>query len=376
MPTKTKKKKVLIIYATGGMGHVTAARALEQSFAKHHKNIEIRSEDVIDYAAKAYKKIFVDGYNFVSARQPELWGWLYKKFNDRTQQKIPMQISRLAIESRFTAMIEEFEPDHIVVTHPLPAILMSYAREKQIAFIPLSIVVTDYGCHSFWVDPIIDNYFVATNDVGKCLEQFGVRQKNVTVTGIPIEQKFTKKLNKSTVRKKLKLDAKDFVMMIVGGQLTFTQMKKVITGIHKQAPAVKFLVVAGRDKKLKMSIERSKLHADQRISTFGFVSNMEELMAASDVIFSKAGGLTTSECLAMGLPMIIFKVIPGQEEANVEFLINHKAALKADSLNDIVTHAVDLASGSRKISQMTKAVAKIAKPQSAKSVTDHIVRSL
>ena len=71
-------KKVLIVYATGGMGHVTAAKAAEEAFKNKYPDVEVKSVDVIDYANKLYKKMFVDGYNYVSAKTPELWGFLYR----------------------------------------------------------------------------------------------------------------------------------------------------------------------------------------------------------------------------------------------------------------------------------------------------------
>src|SRR3989338_5029151 len=91
------KKKVLIVYATGGMGHVTAGKALEEVFAKYHSDIEIKNVDVISFANRTYKKIFVDGYNWISAHAPWIWGMLYHAYNDKSKQKLPMVLSRLAI---------------------------------------------------------------------------------------------------------------------------------------------------------------------------------------------------------------------------------------------------------------------------------------
>ena len=180
-------KKVLIAYATGGMGHVTAARAIEEAFKNKYPEVEINKVDVIDYANTVYKKIFVDGYNFVSAKKPQMWGWLYKSFNKPISQKLPTMLSRLAIEGHFIPFVKKYNPDFIVSTHPLPMRLISHSNEQNVIDIHSSMVVTDFGCHSFWVDDQVNYYFTATEDVGKCLQNYGVTPDQVVVTGIPIE---------------------------------------------------------------------------------------------------------------------------------------------------------------------------------------------
>src|SRR3989344_5119369 len=191
------KKKVLVVYATGGMGHVTAAQATTKAFEAKYPEVEVKTVDVLDYANFFYKKIFVDGYNWVSARRPDLWGRLYRKFNNKAKQKFPTLISRWAIEKRFIKFVKEFKPDFIVSTHPLPMILISHSKEQNVVDIYSSMVVTDFGCHSFWVDEEVNYYFVATEDVKMCLQGYGVDPDKVIVTGIPIQLKFSKKINKA-----------------------------------------------------------------------------------------------------------------------------------------------------------------------------------
>ena len=249
-------KKVLIVYATGGMGHVMAARAIEQAFKAKYPAVEIQNVDVIDYANKLYKKIFVDGYDYVSAKKPELWGWLYKSYNNKSRQKLPMVLSQLAIEGRFIPFVKKFNPDFIVSTHPLPMILISASKRKDVIDINSSIVVTDFGCHSFWVDKEVNYYFVATEEVKKCLNTYDVDLNKIIVTGIPIELKFAETLDREKLVKKLNLNPNLFTLLIVGGQFNFINMKKIIDGIHHQNRGkIQLLIVAGRDKDLKEALE-------------------------------------------------------------------------------------------------------------------------
>ncbi|MFA5021510.1 MAG: glycosyltransferase [Patescibacteria group bacterium] len=366
-------KKVLIVYATGGMGHVSAARAIEQAFKEKYPEVEIKNVDVIDFAMKVYKKVFVDGYNYVSAKTPELWGWLYRTYNNKSKQKLPQLLSQLAIEGKFIPFIEEFKPDFIISTHPLPMLLVSHSKKKQIINILSSMVLTDFGCHSFWIAPEVNYYFVATDNVKQCLFDYKVKPEQVAVTGIPIETKFSKTPAKAELIKKFGLEAGLFTVLIVGGQFTYSALQAIISGITKKHDGkVQFLVVAGRDQDLKEALDKSDLNKNSKIKTFGFVNYMQELMAVSDLIFSKAGGLTVSECMAMGLPMVINKVIPGQEEDNVNYLVDAGAAVKVQNFDEVVNAVNDLVSDPQKIAKMKAACQKIGHPNSAVALADFV----
>ena len=370
-------KKVLIVYATGGMGHVNAAKAVEEAFKDKYPGVEVKNVDVIDYANKLYRKVFVDGYNYVSAKKPELWGWLYRKFNNKSNQKLPTALSQLAIEGNSIPSIQKFNPDFIVSTHPLPMVLISHSKKKDVIDIYSSMVVTDFGCHSFWVDPEVNYYFTATKDVAKCLQDYGVKPNQEVVTGIPIQLKFSKQLDKAELVKKFGLKPGLPTILIVGGQFSFSALKKIIDGVFKKhGDKVQLLIVAGRDNDLKEALEKSNLHENQNIKIFGFVDNMQELMTVSDLIFSKAGGLTVSECMAKGLPMIINKVIPGQEEDNVNYLVSKGAAIKANDFEGIVVGVNDLLANPGNIEKMKAAARQIGRPNSTMDLVDFVYKEI
>src|SRR3989338_2714507 len=370
-------KKVLIVYATGGMGHVTAARAVQQAFAAKYPDVVVKNVDVIDYASKLYQKVFVDGYNYVSSKTPELWGWLYRQFNHRTNQKLPTALSKLAIEGKFIPFIKEFKPDFIVATHPLPMMLVSASKRKEVINILSSMVVTDFGCHSFWVDPEVNYYFVATQDVARCLGGYGVKLGQMAVTGIPIEPKFAQNFDKKILQQKFGLNPNLFTLLIVGGQFNFSVLKTIISGVKKKnGDKIQFLVVAGRDVDLKESLDNSDFSKNHQVKIFGFIDNMHELMAVSDLIFSKAGGLTVSECLALGLPMIINKVIPGQEEDNVNFLVRKGAGIKVNNFSEIVKSVNQLIINPTKIQKMKKAAKSLDRPKSAEALADFVYKRI
>src|SRR4030042_1372964 len=94
---------------------------------------------------------------------PEIWGWMYNTFNKKSRQDLPSKMSYWAIERRFIPFIKEFDPDFIISTHPLPMIIVSHSKDKKVIDVLSSMVCTDFGCHSFWVDPEGNYYFGATD---------------------------------------------------------------------------------------------------------------------------------------------------------------------------------------------------------------------
>jgi len=372
----SKQKKVLIVYATGGMGHVTAAKATEQAFKLKYPDVETKNIDVIDFAPKFYKKIFVDGYNYVSAKKPKFWGWLYRKYNNRFSQKLPTMLSVAAISRKFIPFIKEFNPDFIISAHPLPMVLVSNSREKNIIDILSSIIITDFGCHSFWINKGVNYYFCAAEDVKKCLGGYGVDLNSAVVSGIPIEPKFSKQEDKISLAKKFGLNLERPTLLIVGGQFSFLNLKMIIDGINHRNKDIQFIVISGRDKALRNAIEKSDLSKNNNIKIFDFVDNMQEFMTVSDLIFSKAGGLTVSECMAKGLPMVINKVIPGQEEDNVNYLVRHNAAVKADSFSGIIEEVNNLLANPAKLAEMKNNCLKIGRPNSAENLVDFVYEKI
>jgi len=371
-------KKVLIVYTSGGMGHVMAAKAAEQALRRKYPDVEVKNVNVIDFASRTYKFFFVEGYNYISAKLPGLWAWLYKGFNNKSVQDLPSLLSYWAIKNRFIPFVKEFDPDFIISAHPLPMVLISRSKDKKIIDVLSSMVCTDFGCHSFWVDPEVNYYFCATTGVKQCLEGYGAPSEKIVITGIPIEEKFAQMLDPNQINIKLGLKPDLFTILIVGGQFVFETLKTVISGVlDKHDGKVQFLVVAGRDKYLKEAIDNSDLNSRySNVKAYGFVDNMHELMTVSDIIFSKAGGLTVSECMAKGLPMVINKVIPGQEEDNVNYLVEKNAAIKVENTAGIIEALNNLIANPQKVAEMKIAAQSIGKPNSAESLADFVMEKI
>ena len=366
-------KKVLIIYAGAGQGHYSCAKSIKRVFEDKYPEIETGLFDVLNHPFKIYQKAFAGGYEYLAGHIPFFWRLLYRFFNNSRRQKFAQLVFKLFFEKPLAALIGDFKPDFIIATHFLPARLISFSQRDDLIRIPSGAVLTDYGCHSFWLDPEINYYFVATPELKKCLMGYGVKDEQIMVFGIPIEKKFSPPNNQAEIVQKLGLKAGLFTFLIVGGQFKLSAVKALIDDLEKnQAGKIQYLIVAGRDGEFEKAAEQSNLKQMANVKTFGFIPNLEELMAASDIIFSKAGGLTVSECLATGLPLIINKVIPGQEEDNVEFLTGHGAAVKVNNIKEISQLIDELLARPEKLAAMKNAALILGKPKAAEELVEFV----
>lgn len=364
--------RILIMHATGGMGHVKAAAALAEAFAQRYPDAHVENHDALRFAPSWFRFGLVDGYDWVSANVPWVWKRLYTRFNNPKRHDFLTTLSRRALGPKIFPFLRDYRPDFFIATHPLPLKLAALAHHDGLISCPTSITITDYGCHSFWVHPEVNYYFSATDGVAACLRGWGVPNEKIVVSGIPIAAKFSQVLDPTALRRRLGLSVTAPTLLVVGGQLAFSRLRSLVTRLLKTTSA-QVLVVAGRDVKLYRRLGHTHFAIPARVKTFGFVSNIEELMTVSDLVFTKAGGLTVSECLGVGVPMVIGHVIPGQEEDNVSYLVGKGAAVHVNDLSRLEETILRLMAAPQKLARLREACRTIRKPQAAAQVAEFVM---
>jgi len=370
------KKRVLIVHARAGLGHISAAKALEEAFAENHPDVEVKNVDIIDFSMKIYKEIFVHGYNFLSEKVPPGWGLFYNHLKSKSAQTIADTLSKIAMDSKFLPFIKEYNPDFIIATYPLATRLISISKRQELIDIPSAMVVTDFGFHSFWVDKETNYYFAATEELKTKITHAGVGEERIVVTGIPIRKQFSKKIDAPQFLPSIGLRADIPTFLILGGQYGHTTLEKVVQGVRKNVKETQFIIISGRCEELKKNLETSFLQDIPEVKIFDFVKNIEDFMGSSSLIFTKAGGLTVSECLAIGTPMIIYKIIPGQEEGNMEYCVRMGAALKVRNVKELISRASRLLGDPKDLEKMKKACLNLGKPHAAKTIVDFIYKKI
>lgn len=365
-------KRILILHAPVGMGHPMVAKAIKDVFNEKYSDFEVKNINILDYTFKIFEKGLPGVYDYLSFRAPRLYKWAYHYYDDNYRQKFLNFGTKLFLNSKFIPSIKEFHPDFIIATHPLAMQLISLSKDAELINVLSANVCTDFGCHHLWFNRDIDFYFAANEEVRGCLAGYGAKNDSIKVTGIPIASKYAKTLERQKILEDLKLNHDQPILMIVGGQLSYGELLRVVGGIIEKNSRVQFIIVAGRDQILQKKFANSRLRSNQSVKLFGFVNNMDELMTAADLVFSKAGGSTVAECLAKCLPMIIYKVIPGQEEDNVNYLTRKGAAIKADGVKNLIKESLDLLDNKERLNNMKKSCQLIGRPKAAFDLADFV----
>ena len=256
---------------------------------------------------------------------------------------------------KFARFVKQFAPDAVLCTHYLPVELLGGLRKKWSGPPPLTVsIVTDFEAHALWMESNVDLYCVAAEDTKARLVARGVLPAQVLATGIPISVKFSNKIDASFVRKNYGL--RDDLPILDQIERPFQT-----------------LVVAGRNEELRRELAARDYHHPTHV--LGFVTNMQELMAISDLLVTKPGGLTTSEALAMGKPLFILNPIPGQEAANSDFLLQRGAAAKVSRVEDL-PFALDGLLGSKKLAAMARAAKALGRPSAAAAICRAVIGRL
>ncbi len=347
--------KILILSASIGSGHTKAAQALQKIFGE--------SAQVVDFMAKEIsllnwltKKFYLAALRFI----PDLYDRIYKLADGRKVGVSTRFLSSALMYLPFARLMNKFRPDIVICTHPFPeaaASLWKFLHAKSEKNFLLAAVLTDYSLHEIWIFGEVDAYFVATEEMRQELATHCRAGQKIFATGIPIDEKFS--------RTEKSLDATHTTILIMGGGLGLGSIEETLSELDKIRLPLKILVVAGQNENLLARLRRTKISHPMKI--FGYVSQVDKLMAAADLLITKPGALTMTEAFAMGLPLILHAPIPGPEFKNAQYAVAHGAAI---SVGDKKISAVveELLNAPARLAEMKLNAQKISKPFAATGI--------
>lgn len=315
-----KQIRILVFSAAYGNGHLRAAEAIIEEIRIKEPSAIVTHLDFGDFLSKRFNSIVKKLYIELIKRSPKLWGkFYYQTTKLHPQSRIQRFLNQLG-RTNLLKYIQEFKPDLIVCTYPTISSILAQLRLEHILQVPLITVITDYTVHSHWVHPGVDRYIVACEEVKKMLVSGGIFAQRIQVTGIPISPKFEGKMNRELIISKLGINPNLPTLLIMGAYGSLESTKRICQNLSDSRVPVQSIIVCGNNRKLYHSLQEVITYAPNPMVRLGYVDNMEELMSVSDLIITKAGGLTVTEALTKHLPLVIYKPIPGQEEENSHFV--------------------------------------------------------
>jgi len=342
--------RVLVFSAAFGNGHLRAAEAIIEGILLKHPSAKIIHLDFGDFLNQPLNTLIKSGYSKLIKYIPKLWGKFYYKTAEVQPRSRSQHLLNQLGRRQYLKYIRTFKPDLIVCTYPTISSIMAQLRLEQLLQIPVITVITDYTVHSHWVHQGVDGYMVACTEVRESLASWGIKAQRIHVTGIPVSLKFEGEMERAHLRTKLGLKSGLPTFLVMGGSYgVLKSAKRICKKLADSLLPVQTIIVCGKNKKLYHSLEEVIEQGRNTMIRLEFVDNVEELMSVSDLIITKAGGLTVSEALTKHLPLIIYKPIPGQEEENAHFVQRIGAGFVAGNekelkqlLNRFIRHPEDI----------------------------------
>jgi processive 1,2-diacylglycerol beta-glucosyltransferase len=373
-------ERILILHASVGGGHKSAAQALAEAFSRNPERL-VRVEDALQYGNALFREAYTRSYLQLSDKAPLLWKLFYESA-DTDDRDLAITTNRLRglaerpLVSKLDALVRKFAPDAIVCTHPLPIEVLEHLKLQGRLRTPIYCVITDFVAHSMWLNSAVDRYFLASIPTRQELIARGVPASILHVSGIPVKLEIAEPKPPAEMRARHGLATDKPVVALFGGGLDPRRVRLMVERLLEMPLSGELLVIAGRSEALGGAIANLGDGPQMRLHKLGFINYVDDLVAASDLVITKAGGLIVSEVLARGVPMVIIDPIPGQEEWNADVVAGSGAGIQL-RMPESVPHAVlDLLVQPDRLPVMREQARRVGRPRAAIEIADHIMHEL
>ena len=373
-------KRILILYAKYGGGHLSAAKSIQTYIEEHYfYNAEVKCVDCVEYVSPFINNVTTGAYKKMAKTAPKLW----KKIYYGSQKGFISGFSNKANEimaKRLLNLFKQFLPDVVISTHPFASHMTSYLKETKQYDCTLATVMTDFAPHDQWlVGKEYGDFFFVSNEKMKqtLINSYGIDENKVFASGVPLANTFSYPFydNETYKNYRLKKDKK-LILFFGGGEFGLGQKRtvQVLHNLCNYLDKYQIVAISGRNKKMNNEfLKLSKILNNDDLHVLKYTNDVPDLMHIASLVVTKPGGLTSSESLASNLPILIVNPIPGQEEENAEFLENSGAAIwlkENDNIEEVINNILN---NENKLNEMKEKAKLIAKPNSTMEICQTIL---
>ena len=377
-PLTKAPRRILLLSVSAGAGHMRAAEALRAQAALTPTVASATHLDVMQFVSSGFRKLYTDFYITLVNKHPALWGYLYQMTNeaqaDSSLQKLRRGVERLSTRA-LRKEIDAFAPDAILCTHFLPAEILARMLRSGRLRCPVWVQVTDFDLHRLWVQEGMAGYFAANDEVAYRMRAQGIPADTIHVTGIPIMPAFGAPGTRTACAAQLGLDPARTTILLMGGGAGLGSLDTLAARLLRLPGDFQLIVMAGKNLAALETLQRLASQNPGRLLAQGYTDRVEQLMICADLVITKPGGLTTSECLALGLPMIVNAPIPGQEERNADYLLEQGVALKAFDAVTLEYRIAYLLQHPEKLAEMRAKALALGRIDAARTVLDIVLNA-
>lgn len=366
-----RNSKVLILTAKYGNGHVQVAKTLEDKC----KQMGFSKVIVCNLYSESFP-VFSEITQYLYLKSFSIGKQFYRLFYygvDKIYNKRMMNLYFKMGHKRLHQIVTSEQPDMIINTFPM--IVVPEYRRKTGTVIPTFNVLTDFCLHRIWVHENIDKYYVATNHVKEKLLQLGIHPSTIKVTGIPIRKQFEEKMDLNEIYEKYKLDPdKKTLLIVAGAHGVLKNVKELCQSFIKQSEHIQTVVVCGNNTLLKETLDPLATQYPEQFSVLSYVERIDELYRVASCMITKPGGITLTEATAIGLPVVLFKPVPGQEKENAHFFEDNSSAIIINQIEDIFDEVNQLLADDLKLQKMRDNIKKLHVPNSSDIIIEDMIK--
>jgi processive 1,2-diacylglycerol beta-glucosyltransferase len=360
--------------ASVGAGHLRAAQAVELALRQTVPQASVKNVDVLELTNVAFRRLYGKAYLDLVNRAPHVLGYFYDlldkpRSSHRRSDRLRLAIEKLNLRA-FSRFLQEEPCDLVINTHFLPAEIIASLRKKEKLTVPQVTATTDFETHRLWVNEPCEHYFTATEEGAEYLYHWGVPRGQATATGIPIHPVFSEAKDHAACLAKHGLKGDRPIVLQLAGGFGVGPIEKLYRALLEVEIPLEVVVIAGRNEKVRAQLDAVDPPARHHAKVMGFTADIDELMAVTDLVVSKPGGLTTSETLARGAAMVIVHPIPGQESRNSDYLLENGAAIKVNNLATLPYKVSALLREPQRLARLKDNARRLGRPRAAFDVVE------
>lgn len=311
--------KILILSCNTGEGHNSAGKALMEYARSQGDEAEL--VDIMSLAGERISRLVGGGYVSVVKHTPAFFSLLYRigGLVSSSRRKSPVYYANTLLAGRLKKYLDKNPCDVIVTPHLFPAETITYMKKKKMLAQKVVAIGTDYTCIPFWEETDCDYYVIPHEDLVEEFASYGIPREKLLPLGIPVRRQFVRPMSRDGVRDHLQLPKDRKIFLVMSGSMGFGKIHLFARELEQgNKNGEQIVIICGNNKRRERTL-RFQFHGNPNVRVVGYTRHVAEYMAASDVIFTKPGGLSSTEAAVTGIPIIHTTPIPGCEEKNLEF---------------------------------------------------------
>lgn len=366
--------KVLILSCNTGQGHNSAGKALYEYFVRIGVPCEMK--DALSFAGEKASRLISNGYINMATHTPNLFRCLYAAGGlvSTARSKSPVYWANTSYANALHRYICDQGVDTIVTPHLFPAEALTHLLRRHGLSARCYAVATDYTCIPFWEETELHGYFIPHRDLISEFVEKGLPRERLFPLGIPVSSGFTRHTEQKEARRSLGLPEEGKLFLMMSGSMGFGNLEDLLARLLRLClRGEHILVLGGNNERMKQRL-RTRYGGHPQVSILDFTEQVSLYMDACDLVFTKPGGLTSTEAAVKNLPLAHTAPIPGCETKNALFFRRHLLSVSEKNPESLLERAYALAYDEDAQRTMLAAQRKHIPGDAAGQICRHIIR--